>query len=237
VKIVATSDLHGFLPKIPKANLLLIAGDIVPRKESRQEKQQEWLLNSFRPWINRQEVEKVFFTAGNHDLGLEDLVWAKANFPEYKCLETVDFNGLKIFFSPYSLSGLDLAFQAGQKEIKKIFKNIPLNTDIIVSHGPIKGILDSELPQFETGFDALDIVKKIKPKLFISGHIHNAFGSRREAETLFLNSSFCSTKKIPAHPLWVLNWQHGVKNLHQELPIAIDVTKVSDRLRYGKIDY
>lgn len=126
-------------------------------------------------------------------------------------------------------------FKLTKKRLGAFLKQSPPDTSIIVSHGPIKGMLDSENGQ--TGFDVKKEVKEINPKLFISGHIHQSFGFKEEKQTLFLNASFCSEKKIPANPLWVLDWQGGIKDFHQELPLEIDATKVSKRVRYGKIYY
>ena len=63
-------------------------------------------------------------------------------------------------------------------KLGKIWNTIPDNTDIVIVHGPPKGIMDSSF-DFNNyiercGCNALkNKILQIQPKLFLSGHIHN----------------------------------------------------------------
>ena len=72
MKIVAISDMHGYLKDIPECELLIIAGDISPlRIQSNTAKMLEWLEDDFMPWLESQLCRKVVLVAGNHDFIFE----------------------------------------------------------------------------------------------------------------------------------------------------------------------
>jgi predicted phosphodiesterase len=230
VKIVITSDIHGFLPEIPECDLLLLAGDIVPRKEYREKVQKDWLTTYFRPWLDAQPSGKTFFVAGNHDLAFEDLRWSRKHFPEYLYLEKAVYQGVTVWGSPFAQYGRDLAFQKSEAWVSKAFRKITPDVDIILSHGPLFSILDHR-----TGWKLQSEIDRIQPHLFVSGHIHNAFGFYVEDGVLYLNASFLSSKKIPAHPLWTIGWgERGIEYLKSEKVKGIDNSAVPKRVRHGK---
>lgn len=67
---------------------------------------------------------------------------------------------------------------------------IPSDTDILITHGPPYGILDVLDSEKHVGdVDLLKRVKEIKPKVHISGHIHEAYGRKKIGDTLFINAS------------------------------------------------
>ena len=65
MKILITSDLHGFLPCIEQpADLLLICGDIVPLSvQSNGHKSKVWFRDVFKKWAEELPVDKVIFIA------------------------------------------------------------------------------------------------------------------------------------------------------------------------------
>src|ERR1700722_17205289 len=67
MKIVAVSDMHGFLPNIPACDLLLLAGGITPVSDHGILRQADWLDGDFRRWLNRVPARKIIGVAGNHD--------------------------------------------------------------------------------------------------------------------------------------------------------------------------
>ena len=70
MKLIAISDLHGYLPTIEEqADIMLIAGDISPLNiQGTRVLMREWIEDEFIPWINELKVEKVFLVAGNHEI-------------------------------------------------------------------------------------------------------------------------------------------------------------------------
>ena len=73
MRIVALSDQHGFLPEIPRCDLLIIAGDICPDGFGQQfamdapELQKAWFDHTIRPWLARAPATRTILTWGNHD--------------------------------------------------------------------------------------------------------------------------------------------------------------------------
>lgn len=72
-KFIALSDLHGVLPEIKEqADIMLIAGDIMPLKSQRDMEESEvWFKEDFLPWADSLPVKYVILVGGNHDFWLE----------------------------------------------------------------------------------------------------------------------------------------------------------------------
>jgi len=183
MKVVALSDMHGHLPKIPKdADLVLIAGDICPGMPAKL--QTHWLRTVLKTWLKKIE-SPVFACAGNHDwpfYGLEypnlkkevqemDLPWT------YLEDSGAEFEGLKIWGTPWQREFYDWAFNLKEEELPEKWALIPDDTDILISHSPPKGFGDATLRGEAVGsFALLDKINDIKPKLSVFGHIHPGRG-------------------------------------------------------------
>ena len=91
----------------------------------------------------------------------------------------VPSKSIKIFGSPYTPTYGQWAFMKSRETINRVWEQIPEGMDIVAVHGPCKGILDlSYNRQNELEFcgdNALrkHILNRVKPKYFLSGHIHN----------------------------------------------------------------
>lgn len=75
MKVIAISDLHGYLPKdLPSGDILCICGDIVPLDYQNDLAESiAWFDLEFVPWTDSLPYKKVIFIAGNHDFFLEKL--------------------------------------------------------------------------------------------------------------------------------------------------------------------
>ncbi len=65
MRLAALADLHGYLPRVPASDILLIAGDVCP--DDHVEAQAAWLDTQFRRWLEGLAVDSVVAIAGNHD--------------------------------------------------------------------------------------------------------------------------------------------------------------------------
>ncbi len=189
-RIIATSDFHGNLPPISPCDLLLIAGDICP--SGPPEKQAAWLDTTFRTWLEKVPATEVVIIAGNHDLIFEK---APALIPQdLRChyLEdtSITLFGLHIYGTPWQLPFWG-AFNKADPLLTQIYATIPKNTDIIISHGPPYGLLDTVTyngKTLHTGSKSLlEKVIEIKPKLCLFGHIHPTYGKLEENGITFAN--------------------------------------------------
>ena len=85
---------------------------------------------------------------------------------------------IKIFGSPYTPTFGDWSFMKSRETINRVWETIPEGMDIIGVHGPCKGILDLSYNRVnELEFCGDGALRKhilnLKPKYFLSGHIHN----------------------------------------------------------------
>lgn len=216
MRVVATSDLHGDLPDIPECDLLLLAGDVCPMDNHNQEYQSLWMTSHFSPWLRRQPARHAVFIAGNHDFvcqregfGVQPEEFG-AVYLQDSCLE---IDGLRIWGTPWVPGLPQWAFHASDQESRHYFEQIPENIDLLLSHGPVAGILDDVHGQ-STGSSILaSRLQRISPALFISGHIHERGGEVEQiGETTFVNASRMDENYSPAHN-----------------PIEIDLVREEDR--------
>ena len=201
MKIVAISDMHGYLKDVPECDLLLIAGDILPlRIQFDMKASLEWLEEVFIPWAERQQCEKVVFIAGNHDavfdeLGLveeiTDIFMDHSHWLTYLENESIKLNirgeRISIFGTPYCSMFGEWSFMLEDDELEKVYKNIPDEVNIILSHDAPYGTSDvcSEGPAKNEGHignkPLAKALENVKFDLLIHGHLHT---SNHEAEEL-----------------------------------------------------
>lgn len=76
MKVLAISDLHGYLPEIKdRVDVVVIAGDIVDLYyQSSINKSIAWFSREFVPWALNLNCERVIIIAGNHDFFFQRLV-------------------------------------------------------------------------------------------------------------------------------------------------------------------
>lgn len=199
MKIIAISDLHGYLPTIEEqADIMLIAGDISPLDiQGTRVLMREWIEDEFIPWINRLEVEKVFLVAGNHDRFLE--IISDADITEWRMLTGQKLQYLKnemmtyidkfgeswtIFGTPYCHIFGNWSFMISDEALAEKFKKIPEEVDIIITHDPPYGIgfHDCNLqkpysrsigPEHLGDKPLREQLEKTKFRFLCCGHIHS----------------------------------------------------------------
>lgn len=190
LKFVAISDTHcrHRSLRLPKGDVLLHAGDVSYRS-NREE------IVDFLDWFAKQPFSYKIFIAGNHDFFFERKKEAliKALVPEgvhYLKDEAVVIDGLKIWGSPYTPWFYRWAFNKRRGEpLATHWNQIPADTDILLTHGPVYGILDTVINEQNAGDkDLLKRVLEIKPKAHVCGHIHEAYGMVRRHGIRFVNA-------------------------------------------------
>lgn len=190
MKITAISDTHGQHEKLklPQADILIHAGDVSKRGTEAQ-------IKEFINWFSAQPHQHKIFIAGNHDFFFEQADETQLNevIPSniiYLNDSGIDINGIKIWGSPVQPWFHNWAFNRRRgEEIRKHWDLIPTQTDILITHGPVCGILDRTVYGQEVGCaDLLEAVERIKPRVHICGHIHEAYGEKVVAQTRFINA-------------------------------------------------
>jgi Icc-related predicted phosphoesterase len=191
LKIVAISDTHGQHDNLvlPKGDMLIHAGDV-----SRRGREAE--VMDFIEWFAAQDYEHKIFIAGNHDFYFEraaadEIEKIIPNNIIYLNDSGVTIKGINIWGSPITPWFYDWAFNRDRGEaIRGHWDLIPLNTNILVTHGPVMDILDKTIDGRHVGCeDLLGKVNEIRPALHICGHIHEAYGIEIKSGTQFINAS------------------------------------------------
>jgi predicted phosphohydrolase len=190
------------MPKIPDGDVLIVAGDI----SSDGSKQGTQVFNTF---LGRQPHKFKLVIAGNHD-------WFLYKHDGYEILynaiylqdEEVVIEGVKFYGSPYQPEFLNWAFNLRRGlPLERKWKEIPADTDVLITHGPPHGILDLA-PDDKEHVGCEDLLKRVyevKPKVHVFGHIHDCHGREDRDEIIFVNASTCTEKYEPINPAIVVD--------------------------------
>jgi hypothetical protein len=205
MRIVALSDQHGFLPAVPLCDLLIVAGDICPDRfgpftaKVAPDLQARWFDAKVRPWIEAAPATHKIATWGNHDwcgqacdfsrdapgaaatTTLQILVDQATDVPVSAPVGAV-VSPLSVWATPWSNQFMDWAFMKEPAQLTEVYDAIPVGIDILVSHQPPHGHGDQS-PDYRSGTSLhlgsrqlLAAIERVRPKLVICGHIHEAYG-------------------------------------------------------------
>jgi Icc-related predicted phosphoesterase len=179
LKIVCISDTHCGHDKLkmPEGDVLIHAGDFTYFGKPNQSEK-------FNEWLGTLPYKYKVVVAGNHENGQKSLEKELTNAIFLSQSETVIF-GLKFYGTKFFWK-----CPTGNP----YFDLIPVNTDILISHGPPEGYFDGGhgCPSL------LKKIKEIKPKLHVFGHVHSAAGNGRGRtedgleNTIFVNAANCA---------------------------------------------
>lgn len=238
IKIVCISDTHTHTDniKIPDGDILIHAGDFSYTGQPQE-------VKKFAKFLDGLPHKYVIFIAGNHDITFDYKSYSnlkerfKLKIPQDKLSEikedlfknlnnenkkifylensTIELFGYKFYGSPYSPKFYQWAFMGSEENLKKIWKDIPDDIDVLITHGPPKYIGDL-IDERNTGSETLleEVLIRIKPKFHIFGHIHDAYGiyilddDKNTNDTVFINAS-------------ILNEEYDVQNE----PIIFELSK------------
>lgn len=184
MKIALVSDIHGTLPMFDYSAVdgIIIAGDILPNFEVTH--QQEWYDYAFLPWLNN--FPQSVFIAGNHCFAFEEF---GCDHPSYLQDSAATLCGLRVWGTPWTKNLPGRAFQKTEKEMESVLTAVD-NCDILVTHSPPLGILDRANDGELCGYQAItNLIDRIKPKLSVHGHIHEAQGYTWYRDTLCVNAA------------------------------------------------
>lgn len=204
MRLVLMSDTHGRHNfNVPDGDVLLHAGDFCMKGDY-------WEALSFSKWMDKQPHQYKVAIAGNHDIIYEKKpVQAKEATFGYTYLQDseININGIKIYGSPWQPWFYDWAFNLPRgKALQNKWKNIPKDTDILITHGPAFGQLDltprGELVGCE---DLIETIREVNPAIHLFGHIHHSRGIKKSGRTVFVNASICDEAYRPNNKPIVLD--------------------------------
>ncbi|CAF1171872.1 unnamed protein product, partial [Didymodactylos carnosus] len=95
------------------------------------------------------------------------------------------------------------------EQLEAVWSKIPLNTDILLTHGPPSNILDRTFTNESAGCEVLTKrLKLVKPKLHVFGHIHEAYGNCESNGTIYVNACTCNLRYKPVQPPIVIELEN-----------------------------
>jgi predicted phosphodiesterase len=204
--ITFISDTHSkqkqITSSLPGGDLIILAGDATSMGYQHE-------LGEFMKWFNKLDnyTHKIFI-AGNHDWGFQD--------NPAKCKELLDFYNkivylqdnlhlvgeeydeykdmVKVWGAPWQPEFHNWAFNLPRngEELRAKWNMIPNDVDILVTHGPAFGHLDTVKfrPDQNLGCELLnEKILEVKPKIHVCGHIHTGYGYKFNGDTHFFNAA------------------------------------------------
>ena len=237
IKLIVISDTHGqhrHLKNVPNGDILIHAGDISNVGERSQvEDFIEWFRNqphkhkifiagnhdrSLDPKFNKEinpywdvETTSIFNSNNRRPYWVQDLLKSlEGTNVHYLENSEVIIDGIKFLGSPWTpwFFGEYWAFNKHRgDEIRVVWKNIPLDTNVLITHGPPAHKLDwCENGNLVGCHDLTYYIQMIKPKYHFFGHIHESYGVEQTIDTTYANAS-------------VLNVAYRISNKPLELEI------------------
>jgi predicted phosphodiesterase len=226
VRIVCISDTHlqwKPVDQIPEGDVLIHAGDLTMTGSYLEVVRACATLSRFphpRKLLIAGNHDALFQTRpGDAKVAVGDAI-------TYLEDSGVEIGGLRFWGSPWTPRYYDWSFQLERKrpESERPFllrdrgqvmaldasgrptlrwaedhwKQIPQDTDVLITHGPPYGILDkagydlASKTDLHVGDEALlDVVKQIRPRVHVFGHIHSSPGQVEQDGTIFVNATMC----------------------------------------------
>lgn len=233
-RFVCVSDTHGLHRgvAIPQGDVLIHAGDFTNTgEESQVQDFAQWLVEEKQ----KGGFNHVVVIAGNHDITMHEDYYhetGKDRFHRHtksydpkrvRAILTKDFeqdityledglftlpNGCRIWGSPWQPEFCDWAFNLPRGQLcRQKWDLVPADVDVLVTHGPPLGRGDLCSGGNRAGcVDLLEqIQSRIKPRVHVAGHIHEAFGVSSDGTTAFINASTCTSQYKSIHPAVVFD--------------------------------
>lgn len=197
MKIVALSDTHGRHERvdIPDGDMLLYGGDFGHLHSLDG-------VRRMNDWLAGLPHAHKFVVAGNCDA-----IWesrrreAERELTEATYLQDklVEVEGLHIWGSPWQPVFLNMAFNVARGEaLAAKWSKMPDELDVLVTHGPPRGILDQTSRGETVGDRALmERVGQVQPRLHVFGHVHESSGVLERNGTIFANVACDASGKSP----------------------------------------
>lgn len=204
MKLVCISDTHSLhwrIPEIPDGDVFIHAGDCLGQGTLEN-------IEDFNDWLGTLPHRHKIVIAGNHD-------WAFQETPElarqaltnaiYLQDSGVEIEGVRFWGSPWTPTFMDWAFMLERGEpLNQKWRLIPGNTDVLITHGPPRGIGDEANMGFKSQnvgcADLLACIQELALKVHIFGHIHEGYGEYQQGQAKLINASTCNARYEPRNP-------------------------------------
>ena len=199
MKILVISDTHFYHDRIiieEEVDTIIHCGDFT---SSIRYNEDETLY--FLDWFSSLKIKNKILIAGNHEAFLYKLhlekeihTFFKEKYPNITYLEdsSVVIDGIKFYGSPWTIEYCNWYFMCKNEEVlAKKFKNIDLDTNVLITHSPAYKKLDYAINR-NVGSIALEkqIKKLLNLKLHTHGHTHESYGILKNDKYTTINAAF-----------------------------------------------
>ena len=230
MRITFISDTHNkhesVTTSLPGGDVIIHAGDLTGRGYRNE-------IQDFIKWYAKLDNYKYkIFIAGNHDWGFQTEPRATEELlrlnPGLQYLQddlfligedSDDYDDMvKVWGSPWQPEFYNWAFNLPRngEELKNKWDMIPMNTDILITHGPAWGYVDDvEGRRGEhLGCELLaERIKVVKPKIHLCGHIHTGNGYMFDGDTHYINAAVLNERYNYAHKPFNIEWDPETNDL------------------------
>ncbi len=206
MRIIALSDTHGFTNvAVPDGDVLIFAGDSTKHGTAEQ-------MVEFCEWLGSFQHKHKLYVAGNHDAVV-------FNEPEimqplfelegitYLIDQEIVIDGVKFYGSPWmpEFNNWYFMMERGSKKLKQMRRDIPEDTEVLITHCPPYGVLDYSITRVFYGCEVLreridGSLRNLKAHIF--GHIHEQHGSKHN---MFYNVAICNRSYEPVNPSTIVD--------------------------------
>ena len=204
MRIIGISDTHGRhrQVEVPEGDLLIHAGDVSNGSEREVADFLEW----FAAHAHRHKV----FLAGNMDYAIAhkagSLLRDLPAHVHYLENESIELEGLRCWGSPFVPNFVGVFNLPRGKALRKVWAGIPEHVDILITHTPPFGILDTTSLGRSVGCEELrKRLKSLSPRLHLFGHVHESYGQLELDGTMYVNASLPGAGPGRFNKPWVVD--------------------------------
>lgn len=208
MRLVLMADTHTFQAdlegKVPAGDLLIHAGDLGRAGDAAE-------LAEVAAWLRALPHPHKVVVPGNHDALFEDDPGqARELFRGLSVLidEEITVGGLRVYGSPWTPRYHSWSFMKERgPPMASIWARIPYGVDVLVTHGPPRGVLDDASAYRGGTWAGPDLagceelarrVELVRPRVHAFGHIHGQQGVVERQGTRFVN---CTTSECEGRPV------------------------------------
>lgn len=205
MKLVVLSDTHAshWDVGVPDGDVLIHAGDVMGYSHNQSQ------LRDLARWFKSLPHPHKILVPGNHDgIFQQRPAFCRDLLTDVHVLidQAIEINGIHFYGSPWTLPFYDWYFMKDEVLMPLVCEPMPNGTDVLITHGPPKFILDTAPDGYHCGSETLlRRIREIQPKLHVFGHIHTC-GGRTETSlgTTFVNASVLNDEYDVVYPPHVI---------------------------------
>lgn len=180
MKILHLSDTHNChhrLRDLPNANVVVHSGDFCMVGTEQE-------AIDFLNWFCDLPYQHKIFICGNHDDSLygANIDGLDSNV-HYLCNSSVEIDGVKFYGVPMFMADC-ISDRQSQN-----YSNIPVDTDLLITHSPAYGILDFDDNIHYGSEELLTQLSALNLRAHLFGHIHANHGLTAIGKTIFSNGA------------------------------------------------